>query len=202
MLGYLSVRDAHGVDCFELNLAAGRPDPEKLPPMGAMIGFVGRHDIAIRTLPVDLRVEIRKRRTQPVVEIARAGLVRRAAGLRRMVEEIVCEQLLEQFEIASALDSSVLRRTTALAASLIELSVIFYSPSAGSVAARRCGSLSALKASDRHAAIYNKHLPEGSHSLGAQFVPSRGSSKHPGRPEVRVPLSSPAPDSNKGPAAS
>jgi hypothetical protein len=89
MLGDLAVLDAHRIDGFELNLPAGRRDPEKLPVVGAMIGLVGRHDIAVRALPVNLRMKIRKRRTQPAIEVACAGLIGRAAGLRRMVEKVV-----------------------------------------------------------------------------------------------------------------
>ena len=104
MLGDLAVLDAHRIDGFELNLPAGRCDPEKIPLVGAVIGFVGRHDVTVRALPVYLCMKIRKRRTQPAIEVARAGLIGRAAGLRRMVEKVVCEELLEQFEVASALD--------------------------------------------------------------------------------------------------
>lgn len=37
------------------------------------------------------------------VQFARTSLIRGSAGLRRMIEEVVCEEFLEQFEVPAAL---------------------------------------------------------------------------------------------------
>ena len=53
---------------------------------------------------MDYCVEVGERFPKGFVEATRAGLVRRHVRLRRMVEEIVCEEFLEDVEVPLALD--------------------------------------------------------------------------------------------------
>src|SRR5215207_1617937 len=103
MLGNLAVPHAHDVHGLKRDFAACWRDAEKLSLMRAMVGLVGRHAVAIGKLPLDGRVEVRERRAEDLVKLARARLVRRAPGLWRMVEEIVGEEFIEHREISAAL---------------------------------------------------------------------------------------------------
>ena len=77
--------------------------PKSSPRVRAVVGFVGRHPVAIGKLPVDVCVEVREGSAQNLVELARASLVRRASRLWRMIEKIVGEQFLKHLEIPAAL---------------------------------------------------------------------------------------------------
>jgi hypothetical protein len=100
----LAIAHPHGVDGIEVDLAAGGGHSEKRPCVRAVIRLEGGHDLAVGRLPVDHRMEIRKRGPKRMIKVARAGLVRRPSGLRRVVEEIVGEELIEQLEITNALN--------------------------------------------------------------------------------------------------
>jgi hypothetical protein len=93
-----------------------------------IIGFVGRHDLAIRRLPMNFGVKVGEGGSQRKIEGPRSGLIGSHIWLGRMVDEIIGEKFLEQLEIATSCTSSVLRRTTLLAISLIELLRIGHSP--------------------------------------------------------------------------
>ena len=71
-----------------------------------MIRLVGRHTIAIRKLPVDFRVEIRERFTKVRVELPNARLVGARSRLCRVIHKIVSEDLLENVEVSTTLNSS------------------------------------------------------------------------------------------------
>jgi hypothetical protein len=66
---------------------------------------------------MDVGVKVGERGPEDFVELSRTILIRRAPRLRRVVEKIVGEEFLEDREIPPC-TSSVLRRTTAFAASL------------------------------------------------------------------------------------
>src|SRR4051812_16957684 len=103
VLGDFAVAYAHDIDGLELNGAAGRRHAQKFSPMRAVISLVGRHAVAIGQLPMNVGVKIRERCPEDFVKLPCAVLVRCAARLRRMIEEVVCEQRLEHCEIPAAL---------------------------------------------------------------------------------------------------
>src|SRR6266699_6834386 len=55
-----------------MNFAMGRSNSEEWPIVRAVIGYVRRHAIAFRELPVNLRMKVRKRRAQVRVELRHA----------------------------------------------------------------------------------------------------------------------------------
>lgn len=95
MFDDLSVVDAHGVYRLKLDFLAGRRDTQKSSPMRSMIGLEGRHDLALRGLPMNYGAKVGKGLTNSSVEAAHPGLVRAHVGLRRMVDEVVGEDFLE-----------------------------------------------------------------------------------------------------------
>ena len=103
MLGDLAVAHAHDVDGLELNFAACRRHAEKFSQVRPVVSLVGRHPVAIGKLPMDFGVEVGESGAEDFVQLSRAGLVGRAARLRRVVEEIVGEELIEHVEISAAL---------------------------------------------------------------------------------------------------
>jgi hypothetical protein len=68
-----------------------------------MMGLVGRHAVAISQLPMNVDVKVRERGPESFVELPRAVLVRRAAPLRRVIEEVVGEEFLEHCKVSPAL---------------------------------------------------------------------------------------------------
>jgi hypothetical protein len=86
--------------------------------VGPVVGPESRHRVAVGTLPVYLRAEIRKGGAQHLVEAAHAFLVGATIRLRRVIDEIVGEQLVEHIETPVDLNLFGISRTTALAASL------------------------------------------------------------------------------------
>jgi hypothetical protein len=104
VLDDLAVPHPHGVDRLEVDLPTGGGDAEEQPLVGAMVGLVGRDEVAVGGLPVDLGMEVGERLAQQVVELPSAGLIRGPAGLRRVVEEVVGEELLEELEVSLTLD--------------------------------------------------------------------------------------------------
>jgi hypothetical protein len=61
MLRDLSVLYAHHFDRFKMGLAVSRSNSEELAIACAVIGFVSRYAISIRTLPVHFRMKVRER---------------------------------------------------------------------------------------------------------------------------------------------
>ena len=87
-----------------MNLAMGRSNSKKPALVGAIIGFVSRHAIAISKLPVDFDVKVRKSLPHVGIEFEHAGLVRGCSRLRRVIDNILCEEFVEYFEFALALN--------------------------------------------------------------------------------------------------
>ena len=69
-----------------------------------VIGFVGRHSIAVRQLPVDLRMKVWKRFAHVCVELPDTSLIGGGSGLGGVIHEIVREKFFENIEVAFALD--------------------------------------------------------------------------------------------------
>ena len=67
--------------------------------MRPVVGLVRRHAVAICKLPMDFRVKVGKCGPEDFVELSRAVLIRRAARLRRVVEKVIGEELVEHFKI-------------------------------------------------------------------------------------------------------
>ena len=103
VLSDLAVAYAHDVDGLELNFATRRRHAQEFSPVGPVIGLVRRHAVAVGKLPMDVGVKVGERGPKDIVELSRAVLVRRAAGLRRVVEEVIGEEFVEHFEISAAL---------------------------------------------------------------------------------------------------
>ena len=104
MVGDLAVLDTHDVDRLEMNLAMSWSDSKKWPLMSAVVRLVGSHSIAINKLPMDIRMKVRERNTKRGVEFSHTGFVGCCARLRRVVDEIVSEELVENFEVSDRLD--------------------------------------------------------------------------------------------------
>lgn len=100
----LTVLHAHSVDRLEMNFPASGREAEKRPLVGPVVGFEGRHRVAVGMLPMYLRAEIREGDAQRLVEAAHAVLVSAAIWLRRVIDEIVGEQLVEYIETPVALN--------------------------------------------------------------------------------------------------
>src|SRR5690242_17612960 len=103
MLADLTVDDAHCIDGLEADFGACASDAEKIPSMRAVISLEGGDDVAVDPLPMNLRREIREGFSQALVESKNAGLVASPTGLRRMIDEIVGKQFVEQGPISSPL---------------------------------------------------------------------------------------------------
>ena len=100
-------------------------DPQKLPFVRAVIGLERGHDLAIGGLPVNDGVEIRKCGSQSVIKRAAYRFVGRSVSAVAYGRgSLSAKSFLEDFEISAALHFSVLRRTTAFAASLVALVMI------------------------------------------------------------------------------
>src|SRR5215470_19874763 len=104
MVGDLAVLDAHDVDRLEMNLAMSWSDSKKWPLMSAVVRLVRSHSIAVRKLPMDLRMKVSERSTKISVEFSHTGFVGCGPRLRCVVDEIIGEQLLENIEVSPALD--------------------------------------------------------------------------------------------------
>src|SRR5215469_1683294 len=85
-----------------MNLAIGRGNSKKR----TVVGFEGRHSVAVRKLPVDFGVKIGERLTYVRIELPHACLVRShsRSWLRGVVHKIICEEFVEDFESPFALN--------------------------------------------------------------------------------------------------
>jgi hypothetical protein len=87
-----------------MNFAMRRSNSEEWAIVRAVIGFVGRHAIAVRELPMNLRMKVRKRRAHVGVELPHTRLVRSGSWLGGVIHEIVCEEFFENIKVSLALD--------------------------------------------------------------------------------------------------
>lgn len=104
MVGDLAVLDAHYIDGLEVDLAVSWSHTKKLSFMRGVVGFVRRHAIAIGKLPVDLGMKVWKCSTNMGVEFSHAGFVGSRVRLWCVIDEIVSEEFLENFEVSPSLD--------------------------------------------------------------------------------------------------
>src|SRR5215218_7845990 len=104
MLGNLAIPHAHDIHGLELNFAARRHHAQEFSLVGPVICLVRGHAVAIGNLPVYFSVKVGERCPESFVELTRAAFIGCTAGLWRMVEKVICEELLEYFEIPAALN--------------------------------------------------------------------------------------------------
>jgi hypothetical protein len=104
VIGNLSVPYAHHIDGLKLDFAVGRSNSKIWALVGSVIRFKGGHAVAVGKLPVDLSVKVWNRLAQVRVELAHAGLVWSCSGLRCVIDKIICEELVEDFELPLALN--------------------------------------------------------------------------------------------------
>ena len=71
--------------------------------MGTVVSFEGRHDLSVRSLPMDDSTEIGERLTKGLVQPSGTGLVGRHVGLRCMVEEVIRKKLFEHIKVSFTL---------------------------------------------------------------------------------------------------
>jgi hypothetical protein len=74
--------------------------------MRPVVGFEGRHLVAVRKLPVDFGLKIGERLTYVRIELPHACLVRShsSSRLRGVIHKIICEEFFEDFESPFALN--------------------------------------------------------------------------------------------------
>ena len=104
MVGDLAVANAHHVDGLKVNFAVSWSDAEEISFMCSVVCLVRDHPVAIGKLPMDLWVKVGKCVAHIAVELAHTGFVGRHVWLRRVVDEIVREQLFKNVEPSFALD--------------------------------------------------------------------------------------------------
>jgi hypothetical protein len=107
----------YGVDRFELDGLAGGGDAEKVADVGVVVDLVGGDNVAVDGFPMDLGSEVGKRVAQSVVEDANAGFVGCGAGLGVWSTKSSANSSSNRAKSPWPWTCSVLRRTTALAAS-------------------------------------------------------------------------------------
>src|SRR5262245_18363974 len=104
MISDFAVLNAHYIYRFEADLAVSGSHPKERPFMRPVVGLVCRHTIAIRKLPVNLRMKIRECLTNGFVEFSHTRLVRSHTWLRRVICKVVGEKFFENIEISLSLD--------------------------------------------------------------------------------------------------
>jgi len=104
VVGDLAVLDAHDIERLAADPAASWSDAEEMTFLRAAVGLVRRHPVTVRELPVDLRMKVRKCRTDASVELSQPGLVGSRAGMRCVIDEVLREKFFENFEVSHVLD--------------------------------------------------------------------------------------------------
>src|SRR6516165_6773656 len=87
-----------------MNCAMRRRNAEEWALVCAAICLVHRHAIAVRELPVNLRMKVRKGRAHVRVELPDASLIGAGSWLGGVIHEIVRKELFEHVEVPSALN--------------------------------------------------------------------------------------------------
>src|SRR5215472_13932728 len=104
MIGDLAVLDTHDVDRLEMDLTVSWSDTKKAPFVSAVIRLVRCHSVTVGKLPVDLRMKVGECGTNVRVEFLYACLVRSRVRLRRVIDEIVSEEFVEDVKSSISLD--------------------------------------------------------------------------------------------------
>jgi len=104
VIGDSAVADSHGINRLELDGLTGRSDTEKVAKVRAVVDLEGSDNVGVDSLPMDFGSKVGKGVAESLVEDANAGFVGCGTGLGSVIDEVVGEQLVEQGEIALALD--------------------------------------------------------------------------------------------------
>jgi hypothetical protein len=126
MLSDLAVAHAHDIDSLELNFATRRRRAQEFSPVGPVIGLVRCHAVAIGDLPMDVGVKVGKAARSTRYNSLAPALsgVRPGCGVWSRKSSAKSSSNTSKFPPPCT--SSVLRRTTAFAASLELLIVMPY----------------------------------------------------------------------------
>jgi len=104
MVGDFAVLDTHDVDRLEMNLAMSWSDSKKWPFVSAVVRLVRCNSVTVGKLPVDLRMKVGEGGKNIRVEFSYACLVWSCVRLRRVIDEIVGEELIEDVKSSLSLD--------------------------------------------------------------------------------------------------
>src|SRR5215467_15627770 len=104
MVGDFAVLDTHDIDGLEMDFTVSWGDAKKGPLVSAVVRLVRYHPVTIGKLPVDLRMKIGECGTNIRVEFSYACLVWRSVRLRRVIDEIVGEEFVEDVKSSLSLD--------------------------------------------------------------------------------------------------
>src|SRR5207247_10108745 len=103
MVSDLAVAHSHDINSFEVNFSTRWRHTEKHSPVRSMIRFIGRHQLPVRGLPMDICVKIGECGTKSVIWVTHAIFVSLGVRLRCMVDEVVSKEFLEYLEVPTAL---------------------------------------------------------------------------------------------------
>src|SRR5262245_39251933 len=104
MVGDFSVLHTHDIDRLEMDFTVSWSDAKKGPFVSAVVRLVRYHSVTVGKLPVDLRMKVGERNTKIGVELSHTVFVACRPRLRRVVDEIVSEELVENIEVSPPLD--------------------------------------------------------------------------------------------------
>src|SRR5262245_32269610 len=99
-----AILDTHDVDSLEMDPAMSWSDAKTGPFVSAVIRLVCCHSVTVGKLPVDLRVKVGECSTNIPVEFSYACLVWSSVRLRRVIDEIVREQFVEDIKSSLSLN--------------------------------------------------------------------------------------------------
>src|SRR5215472_14399252 len=104
MVGDFAVLDTHDVDRLKMDFTVSWSDTKKGPFVGAVVRLVGCHSVTVGKLPVDLCMKIGECGTNIRVEFSHSCLVWSRVRLRRVIDEIIGEELVEDVKSSRSLD--------------------------------------------------------------------------------------------------
>src|SRR5215468_9383829 len=104
MVGDFAVLDTHDVHRLEMDFTVSWSDAKKGPFVSAVVRLVRCHSVTVGKLPVDFRMKVGKGGSNIRIEFSYACLVRSRVRLRRVIDEIVCEELIEYVKSSLSLD--------------------------------------------------------------------------------------------------
>ena len=99
-----AILDTHDVDSLEMDPAMSWSDAKKGPFVSAVVRLACCHSVTVGKLPVDLRMEVGECSTNIPVEFSYACLVWSRVRLRRVIDEIVREEFVEDVKPSFSLD--------------------------------------------------------------------------------------------------
>jgi hypothetical protein len=104
MVRDLAVPHTHHIHTLKMDFAMRGSNSKKRTFVSPILSFVRRHTVAFCKLPVDFGVKVRKRLPHAGIQLAHTSLVWRCSRLRRVIDEIICEEFVEYIEFSLALN--------------------------------------------------------------------------------------------------